>query len=116
MPSDLSLRPPCLSLSSAFEVTAPTAFLTLVSAAFVSKKQHTYNNDKKSYDEDDGHGGYPCYLGGMEPRTAHTTRAKIPIEIRTSASATSERNDPDAEIFLDNSEGRSRLPRSTTNR
>ena len=108
MPSDLSLRPPRLSLGSAFEVTAPTAFLTLVPAAFISKKQHTYNNDKKSYDKDDGHVSYP--------RTAHTTRAKIPIEIRTSASATSERKDPDAAIFLDNSEGRSRLPRSTTNR
>jgi hypothetical protein len=105
-----------LNLGSGFEVTAPTALLALVSAAFISKKQHTYNNDKKSYDEDDGHVGYPCYLGGMEPRTAHTTSTKIPIEIKTSASATSERKDPDVAIFLDNSEGRSRLPRSTTNR
>lgn len=108
MPRDPSLRPPRLSLGSTFEVTAPTALLALFSGAFISKKQHTYNNDKKSYDQDDGHVGYP--------RTAHTTRAKIPSEIRTSTSATSERNDPDAEIFLDNSEGRSRLPRSTTNR
>jgi len=46
-----------LNLRSGFEVTAPTALLALVSAAFISKKQHPYNNDKKSYDEDDGHVG-----------------------------------------------------------
>ena len=80
-----------LNLDSAFEVAAPTALLVLLPAAFKRKDQDTYNSDKECNYDDDGHGGYP--------RTAHTTRAKIPTAIRTSTSATRERNDPDAAIF-----------------